>query len=85
MMKYSVITVLISGLILGGCSSTSKTSPDWINAKSKDYPSSRYLIGRGEANRQPRARDRARADLAKIFRSPLPNKVGILLNIPAGA
>jgi len=66
-MKYSITAILVSGLILAGCSTTSKTRPDWIDAKSKEYPSSRYLIGRGEANRQPPARDRARADLAKIF------------------
>lgn len=66
-MKYSACAILIIGLALGGCSTTSKTKPDWINAKSKDYPSNRYLIGRGEAARQPRARDRARSDLAKIF------------------
>lgn len=67
-MKQSVLAVcLITSFALGGCSSTGKTRPDWIDAKSKDYPSNRYLIGRGEAERQPRARDRARSDLAKIF------------------
>lgn len=66
-MKYSVTAILISGLILAGCGTTSNTRPDWIDAKSKAYPSERYLIGRGEAERQARARDRARADLAKIF------------------
>lgn len=66
-MKFALIAILFSSLILGGCSTTSKTRPDWIDAKSKDYPSNRYLIGRGEGERQPRARDRARADLAKIF------------------
>ena len=66
-MKFALIAIIFSSLIVGGCSSTGKTRPDWIDAKSKDYPSSRYLIGRGEAERQPRARDRARADLAKIF------------------
>jgi len=66
-MKYSVTAILISGLVLAGCGTTGKTRPDWIDAKSKEYPSNRYLIGRGEAERQAPARDRARADLAKIF------------------
>jgi len=66
-MKYSALTILIIGLALSGCSTNSMTRPEWIDAKSKDYPSKRYLIGRGEASRQDQARDRARADLAKIF------------------
>jgi len=67
MMKNSIVAILVSGLILSGCGTTGKTKPDWVNAKSKDYPSSRYLLGRGEASRQTQARDRARSDLAKIF------------------
>lgn len=66
-MKYSAIAILAGGLILAGCGTTSQTRPEWIDAKSKNYPGERYLIGRGEAGRQPQARDRARADLAKIF------------------
>lgn len=67
MMKHSAIVMLLGALTLAGCSTMSQTRPDWIDAKSKQYPSERYLIGRGESDRQPQARDRARADLAKIF------------------
>ncbi|MDH5445364.1 MAG: LPP20 family lipoprotein [Gammaproteobacteria bacterium] len=66
-MKRSLTVILVTGLLMTGCGTTSQVKPDWINAKSKDYPSNRYLIGRGESKRQAQARDRARADLAKIF------------------
>lgn len=66
-MKYLLPVILLSGLILGGCSTGGPTRPDWIDAKSKSYPAERYLIGQGEASRQAPAKDRARADLAKIF------------------
>ena len=66
-MNNALSIMLAASLLISGCGASKPTKPDWINAKSKDYPSSRYLIGRGEASRQPRARDRARADLAKIF------------------
>ena len=65
-MKLTV-SIILAGIILGGCSTVSQTRPDWIDANSTKYPSERYLIGRGEAERQAPARDRARADLAKIF------------------
>ena len=66
-MKTNLTAILIGGLILSGCGTTVQTRPDWIDAKSQNYPSDRYLIGRGESDRQSQARDRARADLAKIF------------------
>lgn len=65
-MKLPVL-IILAGLVLGGCAATTQTKPDWVDARSKDYPTERYLIGRGEAERQAPARDRARADLAKIF------------------
>jgi LPP20 lipoprotein len=57
------------GLVLlaaGGCA-TRSTMPDWINGVSHQYPGGQYLIGRGEAATEEEARDRARADLARIF------------------
>ena len=55
-------------LVLGGCASqpTSKL-PDWVNGDSATYKSTQYLLGRGQASTQDDAKDRARADLAKIF------------------
>jgi len=53
-------------LAAGGCA-TRSSMPDWINGASHKYPSDQYLIGRGQAATEEEARDRARADLAKIF------------------
>ncbi|HEY5992994.1 MAG TPA: LPP20 family lipoprotein [Gallionellaceae bacterium] len=53
-------------LTLAGCASQPK-SPDWVNGDSASYKSAQYLLGRGQASTQDDAKDRARADLAKIF------------------
>ncbi len=60
------LAVLASAALLaaGGCASP---MPDWVNSNSKKYQSEQYLIGRGQAVKADEARDRARADLAKIF------------------
>ena len=49
-----------------GCASR-PSMPDWVNGTSKQYQSEQYLIGRGQAAAPEEAKDRARADLAKIF------------------
>lgn len=53
-------------LTVGGCAST-PSQPDWVNGNPEKYPAEQYLIGRGQAATAEEARDRARADLAKIF------------------
>jgi LPP20 lipoprotein len=53
-------------LLLSGCASQ-PTAPDWISGDSAQYKSAQYLIGRGQAPTQEEAKDRARADVAKIF------------------
>lgn len=53
-------------LLISGCASQ-PTQPDWIAGDSAQYQSALYLIGRGQASTQEEARDRARADLSKIF------------------
>lgn len=53
-------------MLLGGCA-TKPTQPDWIAGDSAQYQSTKYLTGRGQAGTQEEAKDRARADLAKIF------------------
>lgn len=53
-------------LLLGGCASK-PTQPDWIAGDSAKYQSAQYLTGRGQAGTQEEAKDRARADLAKVF------------------
>lgn len=67
-MKLSAIaflTLLLS--LLAGCASQPTAAPDWISGDSAQYKSAQYLIGRGQAATQEEARDRARADLSKIF------------------
>lgn len=56
-------------MILSGCAGQPRETdrPDWITGNSKAYPTEQYLIGRGEAEHAAVARDRARADLAKVF------------------
>lgn len=52
--------------LLSGCASQ-PTVPDWIAGDSGQYKSAQYLIGRGQAATQEEAKDRARADVAKVF------------------
>lgn len=53
-------------LLVGGCASGGR--PDWADSgKSKAYPSDRYLTGIGTASELEVSKDRARANLAKIF------------------
>ena len=52
--------------LLTGCASQ-PTTPDWITGESTQYNNAQYLIGRGQAATQEEAKDRARADVAKIF------------------
>lgn len=53
--------------LLPGCASKPPAAPDWIAGDSAQYQSAQYLIGRGQAPTQEEAKDRARADLSKIF------------------
>jgi hypothetical protein len=58
---------LVAALIAtGGCASH-PAMPDWVNGPAEKYPAEQYLVGRGQAATAEEARDRARADLAKIF------------------
>ena len=66
-MKLSVFAAFALMLpLLPGCASK-PTTPDWINGDSAQYNSAQYLIGRGQASTQEEAKDRARADVAKVF------------------
>jgi LPP20 lipoprotein len=58
---------LFAAMLLAGCATGPATQPDWVAGDSATYKNSQYLLGRGEAATQEDARDRARADLAKIF------------------
>lgn len=66
-MKLSVIAfITVVTLLMGGCA-TKTSQPDWIAGDSVKFKSSQYLSGRGQAGTQEEAKDRARADLAKVF------------------
>jgi hypothetical protein len=58
--------ITASSILLFACASA-PTTPDWVNGKSAKYPDAQYLVGRGQADTQEDARNRARADLAKIL------------------
>jgi LPP20 lipoprotein len=62
---FAIFTCVFS--LLSGCASQHPTQPDWIAGDSASYKSAQYLIGRGQASAQEEAKDRARADLSKIF------------------
>jgi LPP20 lipoprotein len=67
-MKFSAVAKMtLMFLFLSGCASNAPITPDWITGDSAQYKSAQYLIGRGQAAMQEEAKDRARADLAKIF------------------
>lgn len=59
---------IFSLLINAGCASKGSLQPDWVNNSSSKYPAAKYIRGKGQANYQAVARDRARADLAKVFK-----------------
>lgn len=67
-MKLSAFAFLALVLsCMSGCASQPAVAPDWIAGDSAQYKSAQYLIGRGQAATQEEAKERARADLAKIF------------------
>lgn len=61
---FAIFAIMFS--LLSGCASQ-PTAPDWIAGDSARYKSAQYLIGRGQAAQQEEAKDRARADVAKVF------------------
>ncbi len=66
-MKRSAFTAYALTLtLLAGCASQPAV-PDWISGDSSQYQSTQYLVGRGQAATQEEAKDRARADVAKVF------------------
>ncbi|MDH4284257.1 MAG: LPP20 family lipoprotein [Gallionellaceae bacterium] len=67
-MKFpAFIQLAFAFLLLAGCAAKPPAVPDWISGESAQYNKSQYLIGRGQAAIQEDAKDRARADLSKIF------------------
>ncbi|MCD6042544.1 MAG: lipoprotein, partial [Burkholderiales bacterium] len=63
MKRIAMVSILVA---LGGCASQ-PAAPDWVSGAAGEYRAAEYLIGRGQGPTGEEARDRARADLAKIF------------------
>ena len=63
------VLTLSAMLLLAACSSAKPgdARPDWVNGNSSQYPAAAYLTGQGQADNMAVAKDRARAELAKIF------------------
>jgi len=63
-----LLLILVLGM-LSACSQATKPDarPGWILGQDAKYPSSGYLLGRGQGDNLAIAKDRARADLAKNF------------------
>ena len=63
-------TVLV-GVLLAGCMQSASTinanRPDWLQGEPSQYPDTQYLSATGSAGDAERARERALANLAKIF------------------
>jgi hypothetical protein len=75
---------IVVGVSLFGCASAPST-PDWVNGKSAKYPDNQYLVGRGQADAQEDARNRARADLAKILEVGVSAKSSDVTSFNSGA
>lgn len=61
-----IVLLLLAACATGGREKAA--APDWIDGSSERYPPNVFLVGIGSADDLATARDRARADLAKIFR-----------------
>ena len=64
-----ILLIATSLLLLTACGTTKPQNvrPDWVTGNSASYPAATYLTGRGQADEMAVAKDRARADLAKVF------------------
>ena len=63
--------LLLSSLLLTGCMQSASVvnadQPDWVNGGSSKYPNSQYVVATGSASSEERAKDRALANLTKVF------------------
>jgi len=63
--------LLLSCLLLTGCMPSAMVvnadQPDWVNGEPLSYPNSRYVVANGSASNLERAKDRALANLSKVF------------------
>lgn len=59
--------VILIGLALSAGCASREPAPDWLHSDVAPYSARDYLTGRGAGPDAAAARDRARADLAKVF------------------
>ncbi|MBD3609540.1 MAG: LPP20 family lipoprotein [Gammaproteobacteria bacterium] len=59
--------LLIVALVSGCGGTNTRQGPDWLDGSSKKYSSRLYIIGTAQAYNLEGARDRARAEVAKVF------------------
>ncbi len=65
-MKFTVLVLLFNMLI--GCAFIGReTPPSWINGNSQEFTDTRYLLGMGEGDSRELAKQRAYAEIARIF------------------
>lgn len=70
--QYYLMPVLNSLLLLSASvisSASADNKPDWVDGEAKAYDDSQYLTAAGSASNAELARDRALANLGKIFES----------------
>lgn len=70
-MRFAIFFLSTAMLALTACAAggdKKDTRPEWVDGVSEQYPRNAYLTGVGVADRLGNARDRARAEVAKIFR-----------------
>lgn len=62
------LTSIVLVALLAGCAGQHRPDrPDWLQGESSRYSDALYLLGRGSADDLDVAKDRARADIAKVF------------------
>lgn len=63
--------LILPAILLAACApriaDQADARPDWVTGSDARWPADVHLLGRGQAADGERARDRARADLARIF------------------
>lgn len=67
--KFIIVGALIS--LLGACASQPEKDasqrPEWVMGSSSEYPRAKYISGVGDATGMSEAKERARAEVAKVF------------------
>jgi hypothetical protein len=68
-MKTSKTILALTALLLSATASADPRNPrpDWVDAQSMEYPQETYVTGVGAGDDRATARDRARAEISKVF------------------